>query len=88
MSNVNDNVQKAIQLIEQQKENLKRKRELKLKAETRLEEMEKSLTNHYKEIESLGFNPEKLDEAIAEIDKSLEEYNNKIMEYINELEKE
>lgn len=81
-----NNIEKAVKLIEQQKQEIKSKKDARLKAETRIEENEKGLNKDYEEVRNMGFDPEKIDEAIAQLDETLERYNKEILEYIEKLE--
>lgn len=89
MSNINEtlnkNIEVAVKIIEQQKQDIKIKKDERVRAETRIEENEKGLQNDYKEIEALGFDPTKIQETLESLDKSLEEYNQKILDYIQVL---
>lgn len=82
---LNNNIEKAMRIIKQQKEQIKIKKNERLKAETRIEENEKGLQKDYEEVMAMGFQPDKIEEAIQELDKQLEQYNKMIMEYINVL---
>lgn len=86
MANINEmlqqNIEFAARLIEQKKKEIKMKKDEKVRAETRIEENEKGLLKDYEEVKAMGFDPENIENAIKELDKSLEEYNQKILEYI------
>lgn len=83
---INNNMERAVKLLDIKRKELKNKKDAKLRAETRIEENEKLLQKDYKEVKMLGFNPEKIDEAIEEMDKSLIKYNAKLEELIKKLE--
>lgn len=89
MSNINEvlntNIELAVKTIEQQKKEIKAKKDEKVRAETRIEENEKGLQKDYEEVKAMGFDPLKIKEAIEELDKSLEEYNKQILDFINTL---
>lgn len=80
---LNNNIEKAVQLIEQQKQEIKRKKDEKLRAETRIEENQKGLQQDYDEVEALGFEPDKIDEAIQSLEESLKKYNQDILDILN-----
>ncbi len=86
MNNINEtlnkNIEAAVKIIEQQKKEIKMKKDEKVRAETRIEENEKGLLKDYEEVRAMGFDPENIENAIKELDESLEEYNQKILEYI------
>lgn len=86
MNNINEtlnkNIEAAVKIIEQQKKEIKMKKEEKVRAETRIEENQKGLLKDYEEVRAMGFDPENIENAIKELDESLEEYNQKILEYI------
>ena len=89
MSNINEvlntNIELAVKTIEQQKTEINAKKDEKVRAETRIEENEKGLQKDYEEVKAMGFDPLKIKEAIEELDKSLEEYNKQILDFINTL---
>jgi Holliday junction resolvasome RuvABC DNA-binding subunit len=86
MNNINEtlnkNIEAAVKIIEQQKKEIKMKKDEKVRAETRIEENQKGLLKDYEEVRAMGFDPENIENAIKELDESLEEYNQKILEYI------
>lgn len=86
MNNINEtlnkNIEAAVKIIEQQKKEIKIKKDEKVRAETRIEENQKGLLKDYEEVKAMGFDPENIENAIKELDESLEEYNQKILEYI------
>lgn len=86
MNNINEtlnkNIEAAVKIIEQQKKEIKMKKDEKVRAETRIEENQKGLLKDYEEVRAMGFDPENIESAIKELDESLEEYNQKILEYI------
>lgn len=86
MNNINEtlnkNIEVAVKIIEQQKKEIKMKKDEKVRAETRIEENQKGLLKDYEEVRAMGFDPENIENAIKELDESLEEYNQKILEYI------
>lgn len=86
MNNINEtlnkNIEAAVKIIEQQKKEIKIKKDEKVRAETRIEENQKGLLKDYEEVRAMGFDPENIENAIKELDESLEEYNQKILEYI------
>lgn len=86
MNNINEtlnkNIEAAVKIIEQQKKEIKMKKDEKVRAETRIEENQKGLLKDYEEVKAMGFDPENIENAIKELDESLEEYNQKILEYI------
>jgi len=80
------NLEQAVKLLDAKKEELKKKKDEKLRAETRIEENEKGLKKDYEEVELLGFEPAKIDEAIKELDESLKTFDVEIQEIIKQLE--
>jgi|GEM_PF-4544740 len=86
MNNINEtlnkNIEAAVKIIEQQKKEIKIKKDEKVRAETRIEENQKGLLKDYEEVRAMGFDPENIENAIKELDESLEEYNQKILEYV------
>lgn len=86
MSNINEvlnkNIELAVKTIEQQKREIKAKKDEKVRAETRIEENEKGLQKDYDEVEAMGFEPTKIKETIESLDKSLEDYNQQILDFI------
>lgn len=86
MNNINEtlnkNIEATVKIIEQQKKEIKIKKDEKVRAETRIEENQKGLLKDYEEVRAMGFDPENIENAIKELDESLEEYNQKILEYI------
>lgn len=89
MKNINDvlskNIENAVKIIEEKKREIKMKKDEKVRAETRIEENQKGLEKDYEEVRALGFDPEKIDEAIKKLDETLEEYNKQILQYIDML---
>lgn len=89
MNNINEvlnkNIELAVKTIEEQKKQIKAKKDEKVRAETRIEENEKGLQKDYEEVKAMGFEPSKIRETIEELDKSLEEYNQQIMDFIKKL---
>lgn len=82
---LNKNIEEAAKLIDTKKKEIKNEKELKLKTETRMEENQKGLEKDYQDVRDMGFEPEKIDETLAEMDETLGEYNNKIQELIEKL---
>lgn len=86
MSNINEvlnkNIELAVKTIEEQKKQIKAKKDEKVRAETRIEENEKGLQKDYEEVKAMGFDPSKIKETIEDLDKSLEEYNKQILDFI------
>jgi septal ring factor EnvC (AmiA/AmiB activator) len=86
MSNINEilnkNIELAVKTIEQQKKEIKAKKDEKVRAETRIEENEKGLQKDYEEVKAMGFDPSKIKETIEDLDKSLEKYNQQILDFI------
>lgn len=86
MNNINEtlnkNIEATVKIIEQQKKEIKMKKDEKVRAETRIEENQKGLLKDYEEVRAMGFDPENIENTIKELDESLEEYNQKILEYI------
>lgn len=80
------NLEKAVALLETKKNELKLKKDEKVRAETRIEENEKGLKKDHEEVVLLGFEPEKIDEAISELDESLQGFETEIEEIIKQLE--
>ena len=80
------NLEKALNLLETEKNELKKKKEEKLRAETRIEENQKGLKSDYEEVKLLGYDPEKIDEVLEELDQSLLTFENEIKEIIEKLE--
>jgi len=89
MDNINEvlnkNIELAVKTIEQQKKEIKAKKDEKVRAETRIEENEKGLQKDYDEVKEMGFEPAKIKETIQSLDDSLEEYNKQILDFINVL---
>lgn len=87
MTNINEmlqqNIEFAARLIEQKKKEIKMKKDEKVRAETRIEENEKGLLKDYEEVKAMGFDPDTIEEALRELDQSLEKYNEQILEYID-----
>jgi len=87
MANINEmlqqNIEFAARLIEQKKKEIKMKKDEKVRAETRIEENEKGLLKDYEEVKAMGFDPDKIEEVLRELDQSLEKYNEQILEYID-----
>ena len=87
MANINEmlqqNIEFAARLIEQKKKEIKMKKDEKVRAETRIEENEKGLLKDYEEVKAMGFDPDKIEEALRELYQSLEKYNEQILEYID-----
>lgn len=87
MANINEmlqqNIEFAARLIEQKKKEIKMKKDEKVRAETRIEENEKGLLKDYEEVKAMGFDPDTIEEALRELDQSLEKYNEQILEYID-----
>lgn len=81
------NLEKALNLLEAEKAELKKKKEEKLRAETRIEENEKGLKKDYEEVKLLGYDPEKIDEVLEELDETLMSLEGDIQDIITKLEK-
>ncbi|QUH22064.1 hypothetical protein [Alkaliphilus sp. B6464] len=86
VNQIDNNVEKAVKLLDDKKKELKQKKDARLRAETRIEENEKGLKKDYEEVEMLGFDPEKIDDAIKEMDKTLADYDSKLEGLIKKLE--
>lgn len=80
------NLEKAVQLLDSKKAELKKKKDEKLRAETRIEENEKGLKKDHDEVIGLGFAPEKIDESIKDLDNTLLKYGEQIEDIIKQLE--
>jgi len=82
---INQNIEVVVKKIEDKKVLIKKIKDDKLRAETRIEENQKALDKDFEEVKEMGYEPENIEKAIAEIDKTLENYNTQIVEYLNVL---
>lgn len=84
--NIQENLKKAMELINSQKEDISKRKQQILIAETRREENLKALEKDYQELRELGVEPADLETTIESKKKELEVFNLELENCIKELE--